>query len=321
VKTQHPDIVRLALAAAALFSAPQAFACSSCGFTLNSDWSSQGYAVGEGVRVDLRYDYLNQTQLRNRRSALDRGSLELPAEDEIQQNTRNQNITVGLDYSPTHDWGFNLQVPYFDRLHTTIAPGDSDISTSHTQSAADIRVTGRYQGFSPDRSSGVQFGLKLPTGSFHNDFTRGPQAGTRLDRGLQPGTGSTDLLLGIYHFGALDESWDYFAQALLQQPLNSREDFKPGTGLNANCGVRYSGNETIASHLQINVRSERRDSGSNADIPNSGATLVYLSPGVTLSLGHSLSAFAFLQLPIYQHVNGLQLEPRYTLSVGLRYAL
>ena len=74
-----------------------------------------------------------------------------------------------------------------------------------------MRILGRYRGLPDDKSIGVQFGLKLATGSFHNNFVSGPQEGEPLDRGLQPGTGTTDLLLGAYNFGAVNRDWDYFA--------------------------------------------------------------------------------------------------------------
>jgi hypothetical protein len=56
-------------------------------------------------------------------------------------------------------------------------------------------------------------------------------------------------------------------------------------------------------------------------VDNSGATLVYLSPGVNVKLTPKTSAYAYLQVPIYQRVNGLQIEARYFVSVGLRFAL
>jgi hypothetical protein len=269
--------------------------------------------------MDLRFDYLDQTQLRSGTHAVDRGGLAIPNDQEIQQRTKNLNYTAYFDYTVNADWGVTMQVPYFDRYHTTIAAGDTDVSTSRTKSIADMRVLGRYQGFSPDHSVGVQMGLKLPTGRIHNTFIEGPQAGQPLDRGLQPGTGTTDLLLGAYTFGAINRDWDYFVQGLLQLPMNSKEDFKPGNGLNVNFGVQYLGFESWTAHLQINTRVEARDSGAQADIPNSGATLVYLSPGAVFHLGPSAHAFAFVQVPIYQRVNGLQLEPRFTASVGVRF--
>jgi hypothetical protein len=304
----------------AISASQTSFACSSCGCALSSDWASQGFGAASGFNVDLRYDYFNQNQLRSGTSTVDRGSI-FPAEREIQQETINRNYTLTLDYSPNADWGINLQIPYFDRFHTTVIDGDTDVSTSHTKSLGDLRVLGRYQGFSHDHSSGVQFGLKFATGSFHNNFIDGPQADTPLDRGLQPGTGTTDLLVGGYNFGALSRNWDYFAQALLQQPLNSREDFRPGTGLNVNAGLRYVANERFTPQIQLNLRAERRESGANADVENSGATLLYLSPGVTVHVTHNLHVYGFFQMPVYQRVNGFQIEPRYTVSAGLHYSM
>jgi hypothetical protein len=239
MKIQHRLTAGLLLAAGAMATF-DALACSSCGCTLSSDWSSQGIAPsGEGFRFDFRFDYFNQNQLRSGTGTVDRGSLEVPNDREIQQVTINRNYALGLDYSPNRDWGVNVQLPYFNRYHTTIAAGDTDISTSHTESIGDLRVVGRYLGLTPDNSIGVQFGFKFATGSFNNNFIAGPQEGQPLDRGLQPGTGTTDLLVGAFTFGALNRDWDYFVQGMLQQPLNSRDGFRPGTGFNINAGFRY----------------------------------------------------------------------------------
>lgn len=311
--------LRYAFLGALVLVAPQAaLACSSCGCSLSTDWATQG--LGAGWRFDFRYDYFNQTQLRTGTGTVDRGSIALPADREIQQNTANRNYNAFIDYSPNPDWGVTVQVPYFDRYHTTIAAGDTDVSTSNTKSLGDVRVLGRYLGFADDHSWGVQLGVKLATGNFDNNFIAGPQAGAPLDRGLQPGTGTTDLLLGVFKFGALSRDWDYFAQALLQQPMNSRAGFRPGTGLNVNFGVRYMALDDIVPQLQVNSRMEKRESGANADVDNSGATLVYLSPGVTVDVTEATKVFAFVQVPIYQNVNGYQIEPRYTVSVGVRYS-
>lgn len=307
--------------AVASLTSPAAFACSSCGCSLSSDWASQGYAAGEGLRVDFRFDYFNQNQLRTGTGTVDRGAITFPTDREIQQETINRNYTLGVDYSPNQNWGFNVAIPYFDRYHTTVAEGDTDTSTSHTKSLGDVRVLARYQGFSPDHNWGVQAGIKLPTGSTDNTFFAGPQTGEIVDRGLQPGTGTTDLLVGLYHFGTLSRDWDYFAQALVQVPRNSDDDFRPGNGLNVNFGVRYAGFERVTPHVQINIRTEARESGANADVENSGATLAYLSPGVTVAIARGFSLYGFFQVPIYQRVNGYQIEPRYTVSVGIHYSL
>jgi hypothetical protein len=308
-------VVWLALA----FVSESALGCSSCGCTLATDWLTQG-GDHSGLHFDFRADYFNQDQLRSGTGTVDRGSITFPADREIQQTTINRNYNLFIDYAPNADWGVTAQLPYFDRYHTTIAPGDTDVSTSRTSSVGDVRMLGRYGGFTPDHSVGVQFGLKLPTGSFDNNFISGPQAGQPLDRGLQPGTGTTDLLLGAYTFGAVNRDWDYYGEALLQQPLNSRQDFRPGTGVNLTFGARYMSFDKITPQIQVNVRAEGRESGANADIDNSGATLAYLSPGINVTLAHNARAYAYVQIPIYQRVNGFQLEPRYSVSVGVHFA-
>ena len=251
------------------------------------------------------------------RTPQDRSGIALPAGQEIQQKTINRNTTLTLDYGINADWGVSLLVPYANRSHTTIVDGDTDVSESFSSGIGDVRLIGRYQGFSPEHNWGVQFGLKLPTGRIDTNFRGGPQAGELLDRGLQAGTGTTDLLLGVYTFGPINQSLDYFAQALLQVPLRAKDDFKPGLGANLTAGIRYVTDGAVVPHLQINVRTERKESGDNADVPNSGATLAYLSPGATVKLSEGLKLYGFVQVPIYQRVTGLQLEPKYSVSVGL----
>ena len=66
-------------------------------------------------------------------------------------------------------------------------------------------------------------------------------------------------------------------QALVQTPLESNDGFRPGTGLNVNGGLRYREQAAVSPRVQMNLRSEGRE-GVNADVENSGGTLVYVSP-------------------------------------------
>ena len=298
-----------------------AFACSACGCTLNADWATQGLTSRTGLTADLRVDGFNQNDLRSGTGRVDRASLPRPDDEEIQQHTINRNATLTLDYGLDADWGVTLLLPWLDRRHTTIAAGDTAISSSRSSSLGDVRVLARYMGWSEDKDWGLQFGLKLPTGDSHGvDFDGGPQQGEMLDRGLQPGTGSTDLLMGAFKFGAIGESADWFGQALLQIPVASDRAFKPGVGANLTAGVRWRGLGAVVPQMQFNSRLEKRETGSQADTPNSGATLVYFSPGATFAVSEKTSVYLFGQLPVYQRVNGMQLEPKWSLSAGVHAA-
>lgn len=306
---------------AAASSPSLALACASCGCSLSSDWESQGLSAGPGWRLDVRYDYINQSELRSGSGQADRAAyLPFPQSSEIEQATTNRYTTVALDYSPNRDWGFNLQLPYVDRFHQTVAEGDTAVSQSNTHDLGDARLVARYQGFVETRNIGITFGLKLPTGEYQQNFNQGPQNGNPLDRGLQAGTGSTDVLLGAFHTDALGRDWDWFARVQYQQAIATKDDYKPGHSINLSGGLRYLGFDAVVPELQINFTHSGRDRGINADEPNSGGSFVYLSPGATLGISQRVKLYGYVQLPVYRHVEGLQLVPRWTASAGMQYA-
>ncbi len=304
-------------------------ACASCGCTLSSDWDSQGFTTQAGLRLDVRYDTLNQDQLRSgkgKASAADVGA----SGQEVEKFTRNNYLTVGLDYSFSPDWGVNVQLPWINRNHSTLGTGSDGSAVadtaydSRTASLGDVKVVGRYQGFSPQRNFGIMFGLKLPTGS-HTEAgistdPANPGAAAIIDRGLQPGSGTTDAILGVYYFDTLNKNWDWFGQATVQAALNSSDQYKPGTGYNLNLGVRYMGYGAVIPQLQLNTRYVQHDTGAQADTISTGGTLMYLSPGLVVPVSKRASVYGFVQLPVYQDVRGVQLTPRYSASIGARYA-
>jgi hypothetical protein len=228
----------------------------------------------------------------------------------------------GLDYTSSGTWGVAVELPYIDRDHSTLVDPDTEVSTSHASGLGDARLLGRYQWVSTrSQNFSVQLGLKLPTGQFCQTFAAGPQAGALLDRGLQLGTGTTDALVGAAYFTRLNERFGAFASALLDQPLDQRDDFIPSSSLGLNTGLRLLTTGWVSPQLQVNSRFDSREHGAMADTANSGGTFVYLSPGATVEIGERVNAYVFFQLPVYQNVNGLQLEPKWLLSTGLSMKL
>ncbi len=312
-----------------------AMACASCGCTLSSDWESQGFFTSSGLKLDVRYDYLNQNQLRSGTGTISSSAASQVVNNgnpqEVEKYTRNNYLTLGIDYSASPNWGVNVQVPYIDRSHSTLGTG-SDGTTpvndggqfdSHTSDFGDVKVIGRYKGFNSQHNFGVLLGAKLPTGSHTKTGTSTDLTapGTiSIDRGLQPGTGTTDLILGAYYVDVLNKNWDYFTQAIYQTALNSKDLYKPGDGVNLNVGLRYMGFSGFSPQIQLNARHVLHDEGANADTVSTGGTLVYLSPGIIAPVSRQISVYGFVQLPVYQNVNGVQLAPRYTASLGARYS-
>ena len=144
--------LRIIMAALATFPSAAAFACASFGCSLSSDWDSQGLSSGPGFRVDLRYDDLNQNQVRSGSSKVGKRPV---GGHEQELYTKNQYLTAGFDYSTSPNWGVNVQLSYIDRSHATngFAFDGSDAGTSHTRSLGDMKIVGRYTGLSDERST------------------------------------------------------------------------------------------------------------------------------------------------------------------------
>jgi len=298
-----------------------ASACSTCGCNLTSDWLSQGLVAESNTTLSLRYDYVPQTQLRSGLQSVDRTKITFPNATEIERYTDNSYLTAALDRPLGSKWAVNLQVPFVMRPHATVGSGDTETSYSSTTGIGDVRLSARYQRAVAAGIWGVQAGVKLPTGGVHQNFTAGPSAGQIADPSLQPGSGTTNALVGAYHFGRLGPKFDYALQVQGDIPLNERLSYRPGTAATLSASVRFLRWPRVVPQLQLNARVAARDSGANADTVNTGGEHIYAAPGVTFNLTRRASAFTIVQAPLYERVNGLQLTPKATFSAGLTYRL
>jgi hypothetical protein len=322
------SINRLGWAAVCLSCAPvNSWACATCGCTLNSD-AAMGYSSSAGFRASIEYDYIHQNQLRSGTEKI----AGVPDGNELERETLNRYITVGLDYSPNADWNIDLRVPYVVRTHSTYGEFDSGaplaaLSSSRSSSLGDLKVIGSFQGLLATHNLGVQLGFKLPTGQYGTDikFERGPLAGEPLDASLQPGTGSTDIIVGAYYYQAISQDFDFFANAQFQSALHSEQtqpgnDFRPGNSTTVSFGVRYEADPRWVPQLQMNLLHKGVDQGALADVYDTAGYVAYLSPGLTAQVVGNLHAYGFAQFPVYSDLVGYQLFPKYTVSVGASYA-
>lgn len=297
-------------------------ACASCGCTLTADWLSQGLAAQPGTTFSIRYDYVPQTTLRSGTHKVDRDAIELPTDREIERYTYNHSATFTLDHQFANDWGIDVQLPVLTRPHSTFAEDTTEPSHSDTKGIGDLRVVGRWQGLStPGSVTGLEGGLVLPTGQFHQTFDSGPEEGEDVDRGLQPGTGTVQAVLGAYHLGAISPELGYFLQATSQVALTSRDGYKPGSFVQLGAALNYSHWRNITPQLQLSFRKTWRDSGPNSDRPNSGGEQVNIGPGLSAKLGTKVVGFTYVEVPLYTRVNGFQLVPKAKFSAGLLFHL
>ncbi|QJR16013.1 transporter [Usitatibacter palustris] len=320
-----PSLSRRAAAGlAALVAGLPLAAAASCGSAfclVNTDWSMQGVYTDPGTRLDLRYEYVNLDQPRHGRDKVSVG--QIPRHhDEIE--TRNRNWIATLDGNVNEQWGWSVAVPLVDREHQHVHnhQGAKILDAWDFSELGDVRAQGRYQFFTSrvdpaqPRSAGLTFGLKLPTGK--HDVTNGQ--GAVAERPLQPGTGTTDLLLGLYVNGAMPlDGFSWFAQASGVAPLNERDGFKPGAQLVLDGGVRYAMTGDFAAMLQLNYQAKARDKGVEAEPEDSGQRQVFLTPGVSWAIGRAVQLYAYVQVPLYQSVNGVQLTADWSAMAGVSW--
>ena len=334
--------------------APQlAHACATCGCTLSTD-AATGYSTASGWRINVDYTYIDQNQLRHGGSTASPAQVvNQPADPslgggEIEKVTTNRYINLGATYRFNADWGVSFVVPYVLRDHETygtqLAPytpgetGPGQVSGTHVAGLGDVKLIGSYQGFLPTHNFGVQFGIKLPTGNYGGQtdegtlvghpttFHSGPALGQALDSSLQAGTGSTDLIVGAYYYQPVSQDFDMFVngqfQAAVREKMNQPgADYRPGNLASASVGLRYEAHADWVPQLQLNVFHRSADQGAFADRPDTAGTVAYLSPGISASLSRNLQFYAFVQLPVYSHLQGYQLFPRWTGTVGLSMQL
>jgi outer membrane putative beta-barrel porin/alpha-amylase len=297
---------------------------ASCGAAfclVNTDWSAQGAWVEPGARFDLRYETIDLDQPRHGRDRIGVG--EIPRHhDEVE--TKNRNLVANVDWNLAPAWGLSLSVPYVDREHLHIHNhrGEKLEERWAFRNLGDVRVQGRYEFFASredpaaQRSSGITFGVKLPTGKY--DVKNGE--GAEAERTLQPGTGTTDFILGAYWHAAAplaDTSW--FARAQAVVPMNSRAEYKPGKQLQLDAGMRWGMARDVGLMLQLNYHAKDRDSGANAEPEDSGQRMLFVSPGASWNISRSAQVYAFVQVPVYQTVNGVQLTASWSALAGVSW--
>lgn len=299
----------------ALFAAgPAAASCGATFCTLSSDWRAQGVWIESGFQADLRYEFIDQDRPRAGSKSVSVGEI---ARDHDEVRTLNRNIILDLDYNFADGWGLSLQLPWVSRKHDHIHNhDDGDRENEHwdiENEFGDARITLRMP-LVKDSGFGLNLGIKLPSGR----TTLTNNAGDIAERTLQPGSGSTDTVVGItYHSRPSPDKFSWFTQASWQNAVTSRDNYKPGDRFNLDVGERYAFSKDLSGIVQANFQVRGRDSGAMAEPEDSGGRVLYISPGIAYAVGRNTQVYGFVQLPVYAYVNGVQLTNGTSISVGI----
>lgn len=304
--------------ALATFAGTAHASCGSAFCSVDTHWDTQGLASDEGWRVNLRYSYAKADVFR---AGASKATPEAPSGSDAEiedKRTINQLLDIDAEYTINSRWNVAFGVPLVLRDHTHTF--DSSISGPFEQQAkftslGDARVVGKYK-FDPGSiasGGGLRFGLKLPTGAINKTMTppdpADPTVPVILERASQPGTGSTDAILGAYYFRTYPEGdWGWFVNGQAQSAIATRDQYHPGDQLNLDLGVHYALNPSLTALLQLNAQHRARDTGDNAN-PASGGYAWNLSPGLSYAITPQTQIYGFVQIALKQYANTDPAEP------------
>ena len=286
---------------AATIPSPRALACSicRCGDPTFNSLGSDVYSEAQ-FRIAFDFDRFNKSQLT------------------VEDGRVGNDAEIEYRYTATVSYGFGdrfllvARVPLSHRdLTTTFLDGESEeVSTtglSDPEFYGLVRLWSSRFGEGLGKRSTVSaiFGVKTPWGQ--NDVERD---GERVDEHAQPGTGSTDLFGGLSGYYLLDERSTIFGS--VQYRGTGRNDFgyKYGDITMATLAYERKLTEPLDAVLEFDFRHAKRDQVdfSGEVDPNTGGTILYITPRLLFAIGPHVALRAAVQIPIVENLYGVQDE-------------
>ena len=223
--------------------------------------------------------------------------------------------SVGISYGIVENFQIGASIGYYDAVDGREAEfdadeGETEILTFDPDGVTDLWLSGKYRFYrGPFGNVAIFGGVKFPTGK-HNVKN---SEGERLEPSATAGSGSYDGMLGLAYSRFLtsrltmDTSFQYTLRT-------EHDDFRLGDRIDAGVAVAYRFTEDIKSYPQFGVVGEAllrhlyRSEEDGEDDPNTGGTALFLAPGVRAALNEYVAATISAPIPVWQDLNGEQLE-------------
>ncbi|MCB1907075.1 MAG: hypothetical protein KDH15_06880 [Rhodocyclaceae bacterium] len=307
------------VAASAFFAGSTQASCGAAFCSVNTTSGMIDLPAEGQTRVDLRFEFIDQNQPRS--GSRDVAVGEISAHhDEVR--TINRNLLATVDHVFVGGWQLGLTLPVVDRSHTHIHNHHHEGAVLHLNDHWDFTEIGdlrvdvlRALVRDHHQQVAVRLGVKLPTGS----TTVTNDDGDEAERSLQPGSGTTDLVLGGYWRRVLQGGGAASIGMAAQFATGEHDDYRPGHRLQFDLGYEHPLTPRLTLPVQLNVLLKARDQGEEAEPEDSGLQTIALSPGLSFEAGGGLRLYGFYQRPLYQHVHGVQLTAHWSAVLGASY--
>jgi len=318
---------------------PNAWASCGSGNCFLVTGAQDGIATPGQVTLDISYRYIPMDDFQRGSSStpevltpkidFENRVIENPHHREVR--TINELMQVDVVYGVTERFTLQLALPLVnDRMHehydgvTTPSTAGTFTREDGSSGIGDIRLTGKYAPVVSTRHLFVLGGgVKFPTG----EYKLLDAEGTINEPTVQPGTGAYDFLFSFfYDYQIRPHKLDAFFSGNYQLATENDLNYEFGDQTFLNLGLNYllESERKITLSGQLNYRHAERDhfdtTSGTQGVPSTGGDWLNLTPGIRVQASDQLSLYSFVQLPLYQYVNEVNLVPRYGLVLGATYS-
>ena len=300
---------------ALFFCAASAFA--SCGSSsCPIDLHALGLFDNARFVADLSFQYIDQDHLKRQ-----------PGDFEIHHTelrTINRIATLQLTTRVTPRLQLGLTAPFVSRSHEHIEVASDELERWNFHALGDVAVQARLRA---TQSLSLTASVKMPTGARHE--TNGDE---EAEVTIQPGTGSTDVVLGATWQGGIVRDTavggpmghaaliPLFVSVSFRRNGHGTNEYRRGDEVQISTGSEYPLSSSLHVIGQINLRHlDKDDPGATIENPLlTGGTYVYVSPGLRFLAGGGMSLYGYVQIPVVQRINGEQLVSRANFLAGIQ---
>lgn len=160
-------------------------------------------------------------------------------------------------------------------------------------------------------------GAALPTGT----TAAQPFVGETAPTPLQLGSGTVDpIVSGTARYEPHDR-WSASASTAARLVLYENEhDYRSASVFEAGVGAAVRlWSDLVRARLHVDYSLVTRARVAGIDAPGTGRDTVFVSPGVNVSLRADLRVDLSVRVPVYQHVNDVQLSESVLFAVRISY--
>ena len=311
---------------------PNAYAgCDSCYLPrVNRDSSYSLGADREGFFVDFRYEYQDwKTQSTE-------GNEHAEPDDEQSEGEHHdeKSMTPISGDAESGDHGHNRSMERFYHFNAGVNISDSfsllahipfverfdkrDSSIENSNGFGDTNIIGNWRFLRREEGFvGALLGVKFPTGS----TTERDSEGMRFEPELQPGTGSTDVTVGL-NYQYKSEKLIFRGNALHIFRSEGAQDYQFGDASSFSLFIDTPLQESreLSSYvgLDTNLQYGEKDTQFDETVISSGGTILFVGPNLTVKFSDNALVSAAVLFPVVQERGGDHQDLSAVYTTGIR---